>query len=325
MNALIQHHVPVRHRRVEIDGLSIFYREAGSPEAPTLLLLHGFPTSSHMFRELIPALADRFHLVAPDYPGYGNSSAPAVEDFDYSFDHLAQIIDTFTEVLGLDRYSLYLMDYGAPIGFRLASAHPERVEALIIQNGNAYDAGIDNDFWAPIKAYWRDREVIDEGFDNDFWAPIRERLGGPGVANAQVLSFLVTEPATHWQYTHGVRDLELISPDNWHVDQRLLDRPGNGLIQLQMLHDYGSNPPLYPSWQAYLKQHQPPTLIVWGAQDQIFPGAGATPYLRELPDAEIHLLDTGHFALEEELGFIAARIRKHLERATKHAKSGEQR
>ncbi len=302
----------VMYRTVEIDGQSIFYREAGSPEAPTLLLLHGFPTSSHMFRNLIPALANDFHLVAPDYPGYGNSSMPAVDEFEYTFDNLAKIVEDFTEKLGLDRYSLYLMDYGAPIGFRLAAKHPERVESLIIQNGNAYVEGIDNDFWEPIKEYWKDRGSVNKGLDNDWWKNVKAAYKQPNMSNEDALRFLVTLGATQWQYTNGVRNKETISPDNWHVTQRLLDRPGNAEIQLQLFYDYGSNPPLYPSWQAYFRKHQPRTLIVWGAKDEIFPVAGVHPYKRDLENLEVHLFDTGHFALEEDGDVIAQRIRTFL-------------
>lgn len=270
--------VRVRHRTVKVRGLDIFYREAGSPDAPTVLLLHGFPTSSHMFRHLIPQLAEHYHVVAPDYPGFGYSSAPAVTEFDYTFDNLADVVDRFTEQIGLQRYSLYLMDYGAPVGYRLAVRHPERIDTLIVQNGNAYDEGLDNDFWKPIRKYWQDRTA--ENGD-----PLR--------------SFLNLE-ATKWQYTHGVRHVENISPDTWGHVQPLLDRPGNQEIQLALFYSYGSNPPLYPSWQAWLRKHQPPTLIVWGRNDAIFPAAGAYPYQRDLRDLEFHLLDTGHFALEED-------------------------
>ena len=298
----------VAYRTVEIDGQSIFYREAGSPEAPTILLLHGFPTSSHMFRDLIPALADLFHLVAPDYPGYGNSSMPTVDEFDYTFDNLSEIIDKFTVKLGLEHYSLYLMDYGAPIGFRLAAKHPARVESLIIQNGNAYDEGLDNNFWEPIKEYWKDRGAINKGLDNEWWKNVKDAYKQPNMSNEDALRFLVTLGATQWQYTNGVRNKEAISPDNWHVDQRLLDRPGNAEIQLQLFYDYASNPPLFPSWQTYFREHQPRTLIVWGANDEIFPAAGAHPYKRDLKNLEFHLLDTGHFALEEDGDVIATHI-----------------
>ncbi len=282
----------VHHRAVEVNGLDIFYREAGPNDAPTILLLHGFPTSSHMFRNLIPALADRYHVVAPDYPGFGNSSAPPIERFEYTFDNLSRVVDAFTEKVGLTRFALYVQDYGAPIGFRLAVKHPERVTALIVQNGNAYAEGIASDFWVPVKAYWKDRTEAT-------MAPMRK--------------FLSLE-ATKWQYLHGVRDPEAISPDNWNVDQPLLDRPGNAEIQLAMLHSYGSNPPLYPEWQAYFREHQPPALIVWGKNDTIFPAAGADPYRRDLKDVEFHLLDTGHFALEEDGATIAMLIRGFLEK-----------
>ena len=279
----------VFHRTVEIEGQSVFYREAGPKGAPTVLLLHGFPTSSHMFRNLIPALADRYHVVAPDYPGYGQSSMPSVDEFDYTFDHMAGIVDKFIAKVGIDRFSLYLMDYGAPIGFRLATKYPERIDSLIIQNGNAYEEGL-REFWEPIKAYWNDSSL----------------------ENADALRKLLTVDATKWQYTEGTRDPEAISPDNWTIDQSLLDRPGNQEIQLAMFLDYRSNPPLYPVWQEYLRTHQPPTLIVWGKNDVIFPAEGAHPYKRDLKNLEFHLLDTGHFALEEDGPFIASEIRDFL-------------
>ncbi|PMB54026.1 hydrolase [Fischerella thermalis CCMEE 5201] len=279
---------------IEVDGLNIFYREAGAPNNPTILLLHGFPTSSHMFRNLIVALADRFHLIAPDYPGFGNSSMPKVDEFDYTFDRLAEVMEKFTEAVGLSKYSLYVMDYGAPIGFRLATKHPERVEALIVQNGNAYEEGL-NEFWEPIKAYWRDRSS----------------------ENTDKLRQLLTLDATKWQYTHGVRNPQVISPDNWIIDQHFLDRPGNNDIQLALFDSYGSNPPLYPQWQEYFRSYQPPTLVVWGKNDFIFPAEGAHPYQRDLKNIEFHLLDTGHFALEEDLDAIANHIRRFLADHTK--------
>lgn len=286
----------VLHRTVKVDGLDLFYREAGPKDAPTVLLLHGFPTSSHMFRNLIPALADKYHVIAPDYPGFGSSSAPSVKEFEYTFDNLTNVIEKFTEQVGLKKYSIYLMDYGAPIGYRLAAKHPERVQTLIVQNGNAYDEGLDNEFWKPIKAYWKDRS---------------EKQGDS-------LRAFLTLDATKWQYTHGVRNVETISPDTWGHVQPLLDRPGNQEIQLALFYSYGSNPPLYPQWQAYFRQHQPPTLIVWGQNDQIFPAAGAHPYKRDLMNLEFHLLDTGHFALEEEGAEIAARIREFLGKQQLH-------
>ena len=284
------HCVQVRYKTVRIEGLDVFYREAGPSEAPVVLLLHGFPTSSHMFRNLIPALADSFHVVAPDYPGFGNSAMPPLNDFEYTFDNLARLVEKFTEQLALSRYTLYLQDYGAPIGFRLATKHPQRVQALVIQNGNAYEEGL-RDFWKPFKAYWVDRSE----------------------ANAAALRQFLELDATKWQYTHGVRRLEAISPDNWLIDQYLLDRPGNKDIQLQLFYDYRSNLPRYPEWQAYFRRHQPPTLIVWGKNDQIFPADGAHPYKRDLKDLEFHLLDTGHFALEEDHHAIAGLMRRFLE------------
>ena len=304
----------VTYRTVTIDDVDIFYREAGDPSRPTILLLHGFPTSSHMFRDLITELADDYHLVAPDYPGYGFSSMPAVDEFDYSFDNIAQIIEQFADTIGLDRYSLYLMDYGAPIGFRIATARPERIESLIVQNGNAYAEGIDNNFWEPIQAYWKDREAINQGLDNDWWKNVKAAYKQPEMSNVDALRFLLTLGATKWQYTNGVSDVTAVSPDNWGHVQPLLDRDGNQEIQLQMFYSYGSNPPLYPAWQEYLRDYQPPTLIVWGKNDEIFPAAGAEPYKRDLEDLEYHLLDTGHFALETHGQEIADLMRDFLNR-----------
>jgi pimeloyl-ACP methyl ester carboxylesterase len=276
-------------KTITIGDVDIFYREAGPKDAPTLVLLHGFPTSSHMFRNLIPALADKYHLVAPDYPGFGNSSMPTVDQFEYTFDKLADVMDNFIQKIGVQRYSLYVMDYGAPIGFRIATRHPERVQTLIVQNGNAYDEGL-LEFWNPIKTYWKDRSE----------------------ANAAPLRKLFQMDATKWQYTNGVQRLEAISPDNWIVDQSLMDRPGNKEIQLALFYSYGSNPPLYPKWQEYFRKHQPPMLIVWGKNDFIFPAEGAYPYRRDLKNVEFHLLNTGHFALEEEGAAIAAHMRHFL-------------
>ncbi len=319
---LILFNLPVRaddsatitYRTVSIDNVDIFYREAGDPGRPTLLLLHGFPTSSHMFRNLIPALADKYHVVAPDYPGYGFSSMPAVDEFDYSFDNMARIIEKFTDEIGLDRFSLYMMDYGAPIGFRIATSRPERIETLIIQNGNAYLEGIDNNFWEPIQAYWKDRKAVNKGLDNDWWKNVKAAYKKPEMTNDEALRFLTTLGATKWQYTNGVPDVAAVSPDNWGHVQPLLDREGNQEIQLQMFYSYGSNPPLYPAWQEYLRTHQPPTLIVWGSKDEIFPVAGAEPYKRDLKDLEYHLIDTGHFALETHGQEIAGLIRGFLKR-----------
>jgi pimeloyl-ACP methyl ester carboxylesterase len=280
------------YKRAKVDdSLDIFYREAGPRDAPTIVLLHGFPTSSHMFRNLIMRLSDKFHLVAPDYPGFGNSSAPPVDAFDYSFDHLAEIMEKFIQHVQLKGFSMYMQDYGAPIGFRIATKHPDWIEALIIQNGNAYEEGL-KDFWIPIKAYWQNRSKENE-------AALRKFL---------------TIDATKWQYTHGVRNIEAISPDNWLVDQPLLDRPGNDKIQLQLFYSYGTNPPLYPQWHEYFRKHQPPALIAWGKNDQIFPADGAYPYKRDLKNIDFHLLDTGHFALEEDHELIAELISNFLRR-----------
>lgn len=282
----------VHHRRIQVEGIDLFYREAGPRDAPTLLLLHGFPTSSQMYRDLIPLLADRFHVIAPDYPGFGQSATPSPSEFEYSFDNFAKLMDRFTQQLGLKRFALYVMDYGAPVGFRLASAHPERIDALIVQNGNAYMEGI-GAFWDPIKALWKDNSE----------------------ANREVIrSAALTLEGTRWQYLDGVPDPTLVSPDAYMLDQAYLDRPGNNDIQLAMIYDYRNNLPKYPQWQAYFRKHRPPTLVVWGRNDSIFLAAGAEPYRRDNPDAEIHLLDTGHFALETHGAQIASLIRDFLSR-----------
>lgn len=304
----------VSYKTVQVEGLDIFYREAGNPENPTLLLLHGFPTSSHMFRELIPALADDYHLIAPDYPGYGYSSMPRVTEFEYSFDNIARIMGELVDDIGVDDYSLYLMDYGAPIGYRLAAAQPERIESLIVQNGNAYMEGIDNDFWEPIREYWKDRDAVNAGLDNAWWKNVKAAYKQPEMSNDAALRFLLTMGATKWQYTNGVNDVEAVSPDTWGHVQPLLDREGNQEIQLQMFYSYGSNPALYPSWQQYFRDHQPPMLIVWGENDEIFPAAGAEPYKRDLQNLDFYLLDTGHFALETHVDEIAERMRTFLRR-----------
>ena len=281
----------VTYQSMPIEGVNVFYREAGPKDAPVVLLLHGFPTSSHMFRNLIPLLAERYHVIAPDYPGFGYSDAPDHEAFAYTFAHFADIVDELVSELGVSEYAMYLMDYGAPVGYRLALKHPERVSAMIVQNGNAYEEGL-GQFWDPIKTYWTDRSA----------------------ANRQALNFLVTRETTIFQYTDGMGDLTRISPDTIQHDQSLLDRPGNRDIQLDLLLDYGTNLPLYPDFQAFFRNFRPPTLITWGKNDKIFPEAGAAPYLRDLPDAEIHILDTGHFALEEKLDVIAPLIIDFLDR-----------
>ncbi len=281
----------VAHRTIEIDGVEVFYREAGDPSRPTVLLLHGFPTSSQMFRNLIPALSERYHVLAPDYPGYGASEMPARADFDYTFANYADIIEQFVDAKGVKTFSVYLMDYGAPIGYRVFAGNPERVDAFIIQNGNAYEEGL-REFWDPIRAYW------ESGGDSE-----RDALRG----------FLELE-GTKWQYVHGQPDPALISPDTWHTDQYLLDRPGNKEIQLDLFFDYRTNVDEYAGWQRLFRKHQPPALVVWGKNDHIFPEAGAHPYTRDLDDVEFHLLDGGHFVLESHGEMIAEEILDFLDR-----------
>lgn len=280
----------VQYKTLTIEGQEIFYREAGPVDGATILLLHGFPTSSFMFRNLMVALGHKYHLVAPDYPGFGNSSMPPAGAFEYTFDHLADIIDQFITAKGLDRYSLYVMDYGAPVGYRIATRHPEKVQALLVQNGNAYEEGL-SPFWDPIKAFWADPENEEKR---------RE------VAAASTLDF------TKYQYLAGVKDASRISPDTWRHDQPLLDRPGNAEIQLALFYSYRTNPERYPEWQEYFRTYQPPTLITWGGNDPIFPASGAKAYLKDLPDAELHIFDTGHFALEEYGTEIASLIDNFL-------------
>jgi pimeloyl-ACP methyl ester carboxylesterase len=280
------------YRTATVDGISLFYREAGPPNNPVVVLLHGFPTSSHMFRNLIPVLADRYDVIAPDYPGFGQSAAPDHTQFAYTFAHYASLVDALLQHLGAPHYAMYVMDYGAPVGYRLALLHPERVTALVVQNGNAYAEGLEA-FWDPIKAYWADGSE----------------------KHRRALDFLVAPEPTKFQYTDGVSDVSRISPDNWVHDQALLDRPGNRDIQLDLFRDYGTNVPLYPQFQAFFRKYQPPTLIVWGKNDKIFPAAGAGPYLHDLPKAELHLLDTGHFALEDKLDVMAPMIRQFLDRS----------
>lgn len=278
-------HYPTLHKTVEVNGVDIFYREAGNKNKPTILLLHGYPTSSHMFRNLIEDLSDKYHLLAPDYPGYGRSEQPPMSEFAYTFDNMANIIEGFIDAMKVDKFSIYLMDYGAPIGYRIAHKYPEKVQSLIIQNGNAYDEGL-KDFWIPLKRYWNNHTAE----NGKALAPFHQ-LGG-----------------LKWQYTHGVQDTTKISPDNWHVDLQHLSRPGNNEIQLAMFYDYRTNVPLYPQWQEYFRTYHPPTLIVWGKNDYIFPADGAYPYKRDLKNVEFHLLNTGHFALEEEGDAIAKYI-----------------
>jgi len=280
---------PVHYKTVRVNEQDVFYREAGPESAPTILLLHGFPTSSNMFRNLIPLLANSFHVVAPDYPGFGLSSMPDHKSFAYTFENLTNTVEGFVQALNLTKYSLYVMDYGAPIGYRLALRLPDRVQALVVQNGNAYEEGL-LEFWNPIKKYWAE----------------------PTPENRKELNFLVDQKSTQWQYETGVADKTLLDPTAWVLDQVGLDRPGNLDIQMDLFLSYGSNVPLYPEFQAFFRKYQPPTLIVWGKNDYIFPPEGAAPYSRDLKNLETHLLDTGHFALETHGEEIADRIKGFL-------------
>lgn len=276
-------------RKVDVDGLNIFYREAGSKDALPLLLLHGFPSASHMFRGLIPLLADRFHLIAPDLPGFGQSDMPDRSQFAYTFDNVACVINRFTEVIGLERFAIYVFDYGAPTGFRLATWHPDRIEAIISQNGNAYTEGL-SDGWKPIRAYWED----------------------PSQANRDTLRAFLAPETTVWQYTHGVTDRATVSPGGYSLDNFYLARPGANEVQLDLLGDYKSNVALYPAFQDYFCRHQPRFLAVWGKNDPFFLPAGAEAFARDLPNAVVRFFDTGHFALETHAGEIAAAIRDFL-------------
>jgi pimeloyl-ACP methyl ester carboxylesterase len=278
-----------RYRTTVIDGLKIFYREAGEKNQPTLLLLHGFPASSFMFRELIEQLADQFHVIAPDYPGFGYSDAPPTASFSYTFDQLANVIEKLADQLRLEKFGLYMQDFGGPVGFRIASRQPEKISFLVIQNANAYEEGLPDSFWAPAKSLWRDPSQAN--FDK-----IREAA--------------ISDQAVKWNYTHGVKDLERISPDSWILQNALLNRPDNKNAMLALLYDYRTNLPRYPEWQAYFRRHQPPTLIVWGKNDIIFPAEGAYPYQKDLKNLDFNLLDTGHFALEELGEVIAAHIKR---------------
>jgi pimeloyl-ACP methyl ester carboxylesterase len=281
----------VHYRTASIEGVNVFYREAGPADAPAIVLLHGFPSSSNMYRNLIPALADRYRVIAPDYPGFGHSDMPDGARFRYSFAHFADLTDTLLTRLGVASYALYVMDYGAPVGYRLALEHPERITALVIQNGNAYEEGL-KEFWKPIKAYWAS--------------------GQP--AQREALRAGTTLEATRLQYLDGVADRSRVDPSAWVQDQALLDRPGNVEIQLDLFYDYRTNLELYPQFQKFFRERQPPTLIVWGKNDVIFPAEGARAYLKDLPHAELHLLDTGHFALEDQGDEIARLMRAFLDK-----------
>lgn len=284
---------PIHYRTVKVDGLDIFYREAGDPKKPTILLLHGFPSSSHMFRNLIPLLADKYHVVAPDYPGFGHSSQPTPADYAYTFDNLYQTVDKFTRAVGVDKFAVYIQDYGAPVGLRFVSRQPERVTAMIVQNGNAYESGL-SPLWAPIKALWvKDNAETREG----------------------AAAFL-TRQITTFQYSEGV-PADLVNPDAIENDQAILDRPGNREIQLDLFANYQTNVDLYPTFHEAFRKHQVPTLVVWGKNDPIFTLAGAEAFKKDLPRAEFHLIDAGHFALETKAGEIAGHIRDFMGRKVK--------
>lgn len=280
---------PTAHRHVDVNGLSIFYREAGLPDAPALLLLHGFPSSSRMFRNLIPALADRYRVIAPDYPAFGHSEAPPRDAFEYSFTNFTAVIEAFLDRLGIGRYALYVHDFGAPVGLGLALSDPTRISALIVQNGNAYEEGLSG-FFAPLHSYWAD--------------PTHEKR--------EVLRGVLTLEMTRWQYVEGVREPVWIDPDNWLIDHALLSRSGIAEVMLDLFYDYRVNLSLYPSFQAFFREYRPPTLIVWGKGDPIFATAGAQAYLHDMPDAQLHLLPSGHFALEDMQQEIAVLVRAFL-------------
>jgi pimeloyl-ACP methyl ester carboxylesterase len=274
---------PITYASTAVNGLKVFHRESGPADAPKLLLLHGFPSASHMFRELIPQLADRFHVVAPDLPGFGQSDMPTRDSFIYTFEALTDAIDGLTDAVGFDRYALYVFDYGAPTGFRLAVRRPERITAIVTQNGNAYEEGL-SDGWDPIRAYWRE----------------------PTQANRDAIRTMVQPETTVWQYTHGVPDPSLVSPDGYTLDNHYLARPGAHEIQLDLFLDYASNIELYPAFQEYFRTRRPPLLAIWGRNDPFFLPAGAEAFKRDVPDADVRLLDTGHFALETHAREIAA-------------------
>ena len=277
----------VLNKKVVVDGLNVFYREAGNPTKPTLLLLHGFPSSSHMFRDLIPQLADQFHLVAPDLPGFGQTELLPREQFKYTFENLAKVMARFTEVIGLDRFGIYVFDYGSPVGLRLAMNHPERVTAIITQNGNAYAEGL-SEGWNPIRQYWNE----------------------PNQTNRDALRQLLQPETTYWQYTHGVADVQAVSPDGYSLDDFYMARPGAREVQLDLFLDYADNVALYPDFQAYFRKYQPKLLAVWGRNDPFFLPAGAEAFKRDIPGAKIVFYEAGHFALETHASEIAAEIRK---------------
>jgi pimeloyl-ACP methyl ester carboxylesterase len=279
----------IRYRKADVDGFNVFYREAGPSDAPALLLLHGFPSAGHMFRDLIPALSDRFRVVAPDLPGFGQSDMPPRDKFSYTFARMAEVIERFTEVIGLARFAVYIFDYGAPTGLRMAVRHPERITAIISQNGNAYEEGL-SDGWAPVRAYWKD----------------------PSPANRAAIRAFLSPETTLWQYTHGVADTSVVSPDGYSLDNYYLARPGADEIQLDLFGDYKNNVAMYPEFQAYFRKYKPPLLAIWGKNDPFFLPPGAEAFKRDIPTAQVRFLDTGHFAIETHCDEIAAAIRDFL-------------
>lgn len=275
-----------------VDGVEIFFREAGNPENPAIVLLHGFPSSSHQYRNLIADLSDDYYLIAPDYPGFGSSDFPSPEKYEYSFDNIAITVDQFLEQKGVDRFSMFIQDYGAPIGFRIAVANPEKIESLIIQNGNAYEEGVDPETWAPVTKLWKN------GRDAEY--------------EKTLIKNVFSVEGLRWQYTHGTRNPDAILPDNWLLDHQSMSRPGMHDVQIGLIYDYRNNVAKYPEWQTYMREHQPPALVVWAKNDAYFPVPGAEGYLRDLKDVDYNILDTGHFALEEDGKLIALRIRNFL-------------
>ncbi|NJB36456.1 alpha/beta fold hydrolase [Croceivirga sp. JEA036] len=280
---------PIYYKKLDVNGVHIAYREAGNPENPTIVLLHGFPSSSHQYRKVLNALADSYYLIAPDYPGFGNSDFPSPDTYTYTFDNLAKTIDQFLELKGLSKYALMIQDYGAPVGFRIATAHPERITAIVNQNGNAYEEGL-GEAWATTKELWKNRNAETEK------------------AMLPVFSLEGLE----WQYTHGVRNPEVVNPDTWHLDYLRLSRPNAHKVNLDLFYDYQNNVKLYPKWQQYLREHQPPMLIVWGKNDAFFPASGAEAYKKDVKDIDFNIYDTGHFALEEEGEAILKKMRSFL-------------
>ena len=282
----------VRYGTEAVDGIDIFYRESGDPSKQTVVLLHGFPHSSHQYREVLAQVGDQYHVIAPDYPGFGDSAFPSVDEYTYTFDNIAQTMDKFLEQRGLDRYVLMIHDYGAPIGFRIATQHPERVAGLVVMNGNAYIEGLNNEVWAPIMAYWKNKNDLE--------------------IEQAIIKKVFSNEGLKWQYTHGTRNPEGILPDSWNLDIAKFARAGQHRLQLNLFYDYQNNVKQYPKWQQYLRDQQPPMLIVWGKNDAFFPASGAEAYKRDVQKIDFNILNTGHFALEEDSAIIIKKMRQFL-------------